>query len=105
MNILVEIAHPAHVHFFSRAIQRLGKMGHNVSVITRNKDITNRLLDTLHIPYECFSKPAKGKWALMRELTLRWTKTIRLIRKQKIDRAVSSLINAHFPLAGLEKHS
>jgi predicted glycosyltransferase len=89
MNLLFEIGHPAHVHFFSRTIRRLQREGHDVSVVTRNKDITNSLLDGMGIPYECLSAPARGKVRMLRELAGRWAKTLGLIRRKKIDRAIS----------------
>lgn len=89
MNILVEIAHPAHVHFFRFAIGQLERQGHTVHVVTRNKEITNALLDCYHQPYTCLSVPAKSKPGLLFELLARWIKVIAFIKKNKIDVAVS----------------
>lgn len=89
MNVLIEIGHPAHVHFFRDAIRTLPSLGHTVAVVSRNKDITNRLLEREGIPFECFSAPARSLPGLMRELGGRWWKTGRLIRRRSVDLAVS----------------
>ncbi len=89
MNLLIEIGHPAHVHFFRAAIAELPRLGHRVSVVSRNKDITNRLLEREGIAFDCFSSPAHSLPGLMRELSGRWWKTSRLIRRQSVDLAVS----------------
>jgi hypothetical protein len=51
MRVLIDIGHPAHVHFFKNAIAELLKQGHAVSVTARDRDVTLRLLDAYKIPY------------------------------------------------------
>lgn len=89
MNVLFEIGHPAHVHFFGWPIRRLIELGHSCFIVTRNKEITNSLLDRMKIPYECLSKPNSGKIGLLLELVLRWWRIFRVIRIKKIDLVVS----------------
>lgn len=89
MRILIEIGHPAHVHFFRRAIARLQRSGHRLVVLTRNKDITNQLLDEMGITYHCLSRPARGKWRMGMELLWRWLATTYYLLRYRIDRAVS----------------
>lgn len=98
MRVLIEIGHPAHVHFFRHAITRLREEGHYSRVVTRDKDIANELLKRYEIPFECLSRPATGKFGLMRELLLRWLSIGRIIRQEKIDLAVSIAgISTSFP--------
>ncbi len=52
MKILIDMGHPAHVHFFRNAIWELERRGHSVTVTARDKDVTLRLLDAYKIPYE-----------------------------------------------------
>ncbi len=52
MKILIDMGHPAHVHFFRNAIRELESKGHRVKVTARDKDVTLRLLDACKIPYE-----------------------------------------------------
>jgi predicted glycosyltransferase len=51
MNILIDIAHPAHVHLFRNFIKEMSKRGNKIIVTARNKDITFKLLDAYQIPY------------------------------------------------------
>lgn len=90
MKILFELGHPAHVHLFSRCIKRLREMGHSPVLVTRNKEITNQLLDKSHEEYRCLSQPAKSKLGMSFELFLRWIRVFLLIRRENIDVAISS---------------
>lgn len=49
MNILVDITHPAHVHLFRNFIKEMKNLGHQVTVVARNKSITYKLLDAYDI--------------------------------------------------------
>jgi predicted glycosyltransferase len=51
MRILIDMGHPAHVHFFKNAIAELSKQGHSVKVTARDRDVTIRLLEAYDIPY------------------------------------------------------
>jgi predicted glycosyltransferase len=51
MRVMVDIGHPAHVHFFRNAIRELEKRGHSVKVTARDKDVALRLLEAYGIPY------------------------------------------------------
>jgi hypothetical protein len=39
MKILIDIGHPAHVHFFKNAIRELEGRGHEVKVTARDKEV------------------------------------------------------------------
>jgi len=71
MNILIDIIHPAHVHFFRHAIDELQNRGHNVAVTARQKDVTIELLANFGIPFTVLSKVGKGRTGLLKELILR----------------------------------
>ena len=71
MNIVIDIIHPAHVHFFRHAISELQKRGHNVAVTARQKDVTIELLENLGIPFTVLSKVGKGRVGLLAELITR----------------------------------
>jgi hypothetical protein len=51
MKILIDMGHPAHVHFFKNTIWELEKRGHQVKVTARDKDVTLKLLEAYGIPY------------------------------------------------------
>jgi predicted glycosyltransferase len=98
MNILIEIGHPAHVHFFSRTYFALVRLGHQVTVVTRSKEMTNQLLDEMGIPFICLSHPAKGKLGSLIELLRRWMMIGRILHSKRISVAASiSGISTSFP--------
>jgi len=51
MNILIDIAHPAHVHVIRNAYFELTKKGHKVYITVKNIPSAITLLDKYHIPY------------------------------------------------------
>jgi len=61
MRILIDISHPAHVHFFRNAIQLFTEKGHFVSVVSREKDITIELLAQYGIRHKVLSTAPKQK--------------------------------------------
>ena len=60
MRILVDISHPAHVHFFRNAVSIWQEHGHIVKAMARDKDITLDLLRRFHIPHKVLSKARTG---------------------------------------------
>jgi predicted glycosyltransferase len=52
MRILIDMGHPAHVHFFRNAIKELQNRGHEVKITARDKDVTLQLLDAYGMEYE-----------------------------------------------------
>jgi predicted glycosyltransferase len=51
MKILIDINHPAHVHYFKNMIKTMKAKGHDFLVISRNKEIEHYLLKKEHIPF------------------------------------------------------
>jgi predicted glycosyltransferase len=62
MKILIDINHPAHVHYFKNFIKIMEKNGHNFLVISRNKEIEHYLLKKYNIPYINRGKGSKNFW-------------------------------------------
>ena len=85
MRILVDIIHPAHVHFFKYAIWEWEKRGHQVCIVARDKDITILLLKSYDFDFHCISSYGKGLWGLFGELIIRDRKLYQLVRKFKPD--------------------
>lgn len=56
MKILVQIAHPAHVHFYKNIIYGLKERGDSVLVTVRDKDLSAELLHRIGIPHYKISK-------------------------------------------------
>lgn len=62
MKILIDIGHPAHVHYFRNTIEKLITDSNEVIVVARDKEITNMLLNHYKIP---FISRGKGKNSLL----------------------------------------
>ena len=60
MKILVDIGHPAHVHFFKNAIWKLEADGHEVQITARDKEVALDLLDAYGFKYHNLGKNRKG---------------------------------------------
>jgi len=71
MRVLVEILHPAHVHFFKHAIAHWTARGDQVLVLSREKDVANELLEACAIPYESISRLGSSKASLLGEMLVR----------------------------------
>ncbi len=74
MRVLVEILHPAHVHFFRNAISEWKRRGDEVLVLSRQKDVANELLQAYDIPFESISSIGRQKWSLFAEMLIRDTR-------------------------------
>ncbi len=85
MKILVDIGHPAHVHFFKNTIWALESKGHDVMVTARDKEVCVELLNLCNIPHTVLTKMGSGKLSLMKEWLIRDYKLLMLARKFKPD--------------------
>ena len=82
MQILFDIGHPAHVHFFRNPIRQLTGKGHKILVTSRDKEVTHQLLDSLSIPHISLTSQADGSAALLfRELLVRDYRLYRKVRE------------------------
>lgn len=59
MRILIDIGHPAHVHYFKYFIQRMENNGHSFLVTARDKDVSQELLKSYNIAYKNRGKGGK----------------------------------------------
>jgi len=57
MRILIDMGHPAHVHFFRYAIAELKRRSHDVLVTAQLKNVMSQLLEAYAIPYEQVESP------------------------------------------------
>jgi len=77
MNVLIDIGHPAHVHFFRHPITRLRERGHQVAITSRDKECVIDLLDSLGLDHRVLSRQRHGILGLgveliQREAALYW---------------------------------
>jgi uncharacterized protein len=59
MKILIDIGHPAHVHYFRNFIGLMTRKGHEILVTSRNKEVTFDLLRKYNIPFTGRGKGGK----------------------------------------------
>ncbi|MCK5611727.1 DUF354 domain-containing protein [Candidatus Pacearchaeota archaeon] len=60
MKVLVGLGHPAHVHFYKNAIWKLTENGHEVRIVSRDKEVALKLLDAYGFEYELYGKYRKN---------------------------------------------
>lgn len=85
MRILVDITHPAHVHFFRHAIDLWRQKGHQVLITTRRKDITIELLQGFGLDYDDLGDAQSGLLGLGVELAVRTARLVGRIRRFRPD--------------------
>lgn len=81
MKVLIDIGHPAHVHFYKNIAWTMQKNGHEVLVTAREKDVTVDLLDSYGFNYEVLSRMGNGKGNLMKEWAGRDMKLLKVAHK------------------------
>tara|TARA_R110002096_G_scaffold170131_13_gene342313 strand:- start:927 stop:1949 length:1023 start_codon:yes stop_codon:yes gene_type:complete len=89
MNILIDINHPAHVHYFRHSYKRWIKDGHNVTVVSRNKEIEQLLLSQYGIEFISRGKGAQSVLGKIIYQVYAVAKLLLIIRKKKIDKVIS----------------
>ena len=60
MRILIDVGHPAHIHYFKNCVKILGKKGHELLFVVRERDSTIELIRNLGFNYVSRGKGAKG---------------------------------------------
>ncbi|MBW1897153.1 MAG: DUF354 domain-containing protein, partial [Deltaproteobacteria bacterium] len=79
MRILVDISHPAHVHFFRNAINLWQEHGHAVRVVARDKDMTCDLLKRFKIPFKVLSYARTGPLGWAAEMMVHTARLLPLV--------------------------
>ena len=85
MRILINIGHPAHVHFFRNMIRNLEKRGHIIKIVARDKDITLKLLNAYRFEYEIRSGYYRTIFGKMYDFIRTDLKLLRIAIKTKPD--------------------
>ncbi len=85
MRFLVDIGHPAHVHFFRNVIPALKASGHEVRVSARDKDVTLQLLRLYGVDHVVLSRAARSPLGLYFEYIVRLLRLVRLVRSFRPD--------------------
>ncbi|MGC9384769.1 MAG: DUF354 domain-containing protein [Kosmotogaceae bacterium] len=85
MKILIDVTHPAHVHFFKGAAKIWQSHGHEVKYVARDKEITTQLLEEYQIPFTTVSKIRNGLIGLSLEMIEHQVKLAPIIKKFRPD--------------------
>lgn len=85
MRILLDLTHPADVHFFARPRENWRREGHEVELAARDKDVTLALLGRLGVPFTPLGRAGRGLLGLARELLTRQARLMRLMRARRPD--------------------
>lgn len=83
-TFLIDILHPAHVHFFRNIVTDLEQQGHRVIITARDKEISIQLLEKLDMKYILLSKQKTGL-GLLTEMITRSIKLLKICIKEKPD--------------------
>lgn len=59
MSVLVDIVHPAHVHFYKHIVWNLQRHGVSTTIVARDKDVTCQLLDNYGFSYRRVGQSGK----------------------------------------------
>jgi predicted glycosyltransferase len=80
MRILVDILHPAHVHFYRNFYAEMTARGHDVGFTARDKDRSIELLARFELPYQQISAQRTGR-GLAVEMLQRTGRLMRIMRE------------------------
>ena len=89
MKILIDLQHPADLHFFRNAVDRLREQGHEVKLTGRDKDILVTLAAEYGLEVEFFGRARPGVFKMGCELFQRWLRLRHIIRHWQPDRMMA----------------
>jgi predicted glycosyltransferase len=85
MKFIIDILHPAHVHFFRNFIKEMSSKGHRFMITAREKDCATQLLEAYGLKYELISKMSKGITKQALELAGRTIRFLKIARSFQPD--------------------
>lgn len=85
MRVLIDIGHPAHVHFFKEIISQLEKKGHELLVTTMDKEVSIDLLTSYGIEYHVVGEKKYSKVGLIFEWIKRDYEILKIAKRFKPD--------------------
>jgi hypothetical protein len=85
MRLIVDLCHPAHIHLFKNLIWKLKEKGHDVLIITRDKEMLIQLLQSYNFDFIQLTKPGKSQIGLVIEMIERDVQLYSLCKKYKPD--------------------
>jgi len=85
MKILIDIGHPAHVHYFRNFIRIMKERGHKFVVVARKRDIVQELLTAYQVEFIDRGRGSNGVLGKLAYLPKADIRLIQISRKHKID--------------------
>ncbi len=86
MKVLIDINHPAHVHFFKQPARQLQAAGHQLLFTSRDKECTLSLLEELGFPHRRLSSIGDGSvLGFAKELLTRNARLLKVVRQFQPD--------------------
>ena len=87
MNVLVQLNHPAHFHYYHLMITTLMNNGHKVITLIKSKDILEDLVRNANIPYYNINikQHRKNKLGILWDMIVRDFKILCICIKERID--------------------
>jgi uncharacterized protein len=98
MRILIDILHPAHVHFFRNFHNEMAARGHELCITARDKDRSVELLQAFELPYQQISSQKSGA-GLAVELAQRTPRLMKIMRSFRPD-VMTGIMGPSIALAG-----
>jgi predicted glycosyltransferase len=98
MRILIDILHPAHVHFFRNFHNEMEARGHDVCITARDKDRSVELLEAFGLPYQQISRQKSGA-GLAVEMAQRTPRLMKIMRSFRPD-VMTGIMGPSIALAG-----
>jgi predicted glycosyltransferase len=81
MKLIIDIGHPAHVHFFKNVVWNLEKRGSKVKIAARDKEVTLDLLEKYGLDYEISGGFRKNLFSKLADIPRRDLKLYNMARK------------------------
>lgn len=99
IRILIDILHPAHVHFYRNFHDVMVARGHDVCITARDKDRSAELLDHFDLPYRQISSQREGRCGLALEMVERTGRLLKVIREFRPD-VMTGIMGPSIAVAG-----
>jgi predicted glycosyltransferase len=99
MRILIDILHPAHVHFFRNFHNEMTARGHEMCITARDKDRSLELLQAFGLPYEQISSQKSGGGGLALEMAQRTPRLMKIMRSFRPD-VMTGIMGPSIAVAG-----
>lgn len=99
MRILIDILHPAHVHFFRNFHSEMESRGHELCITARSKEFSVELLRGYGLAYRVISSQRAGPLGLAGELAGRTLRLLGVMREFRPD-VLTGIMGPSIALAG-----